>query len=278
MTPKKRRSAYLGFSIWPFMSSSNRLSNVFSGEGAKKPAFVAFLTAGYPTLDITVPAMLAMERCGVGLIEVGIAFSDPLADGGTIAKANQGALENGITMGKTLDLIREARAAGLKTPIVLMGYINPILAYGMEKLTADCKSVGVDGFIVVDLLPEDAGPFLVHCRSNDLAFIPLVAPTTPAARLPLIASVASAFIYCVSVTGVTGSRTELPADLADFIARVRAQTKVPLAVGFGLSTAAHVASVGKLADGVVMGSAIVRALEEGGVPALEKLLKEVIPN
>jgi tryptophan synthase alpha subunit len=148
----------------------------------------------------------------------------------------------------------------------------------MAALTAECKSVGVDGFIVVDLLPEDAGPFLTHCQANGLAFVPLVAPTTPVERLPLIASVASAFIYCVSVTGVTGARTELPTDLADFLARVRAHTDIPLAVGFGLSTPAHVASVGKLADGVVMGSAIVRALETGGVPALETLLEEVVPK
>ena len=257
------------------MASASRLQSVFTS--GKKPAFVAFLTAGYPALATTVPAMLAMQRAGVGLIEVGMPFSDPLADGGTIAKANQGALENGVTVKWTLDMVREARAAGVTLPIVLMGYINPILAYGMAALTAECKAVGVDGFIVVDLLPEDAGPFLAHCRANDLAFVPLVAPTTPSERLPLIASVASAFIYCVSVTGVTGARTELPPDLADFIARVRSFTAVPLAVGFGLSTAAHVASVGKLADGVVMGSAIVRALEEGGVPALEALLKTVVP-
>ncbi len=147
----------------------------------------------------------------------------------------------------------------------------------MEALTAECKGL-VDGFIIVDLLPEDAGPFLVHLRANDLAFVPLVAPTTPSERLPLIASVASAFIYCVSVTGVTGARSELPPDLADFLARVRAHTPIPLAVGFGLSTAAHVASVGKLAEGVVMGSAIVRALEDGGVPALERLLLAVVPQ
>ena len=148
----------------------------------------------------------------------------------------------------------------------------------MEALTAECKAVGVDGFIVVDLLPDDAGPFLGHCRANGLAFVPLVAPTTPTERLPLIASVASAFIYCVSVTGVTGARTELPPDLAEFLARVRAHTSIPLAVGFGLSTAAHVASVGALAEGVVMGSAIVRALEDGGVPALEQLLHTVVPK
>lgn len=256
---------------------STRLSAAFTAHQGRGPAFVAFLTSGYPTLATTVPAMLCMQRNGVDVIEIGMPFSDPLADGGTIAKANQGALENGVNMKWTLGMVREARAAGLTVPIVLMGYINPILAYGMEAFTKDCAGAGVDGFIVVDLLPEDSSVFVGHCKANGLAFIPLVAPTTPTDRLATVTSVATAFIYCVSVTGVTGARTELPPDLAEFLARIRAHTKVPLAVGFGLSTAAHVKSVGALAEGVVMGSAIVRALEEGGVDALETLLKEVVP-
>lgn len=256
----------------------SRILNVFNSPTRGAPAFIAFLTAGYPSLDITVPAMLAMQSNGVDIIELGMPFSDPLADGGTIAKANQGALQNGVTMKKTLGMVAAARAAGVTVPIVLMGYINPILSWGMEGFTKECAAVGVDGFIIVDLLPEDSSEFLGHCTRNALAFIPLVAPTTPTARLPLISSVASAFIYCVSVTGVTGARTELPVDLADFIARIRSHSTAPLAVGFGLSTAAHVKSVGALADGVVMGSAIVRALEEGGVPSLVELLKEVVPS
>jgi tryptophan synthase len=259
------------------MSGIERLKSAFAARNAVgKPAFVGFLTSGYPALESTVPALLTMQASGVDIIEVGIAFSDPLADGGTIAKASEGALKNGVSLAWTLGAVREAREKGLQTPIVLMGYINPILAYGQAKLVADAAAAGVDGFIVVDLLPEDAGGFLAHCGAAGLAFVPLVAPTTPDARLPLIASAASAFVYCVSVTGVTGARTELPPDLADFLRRVRAHVKQPLAVGFGLSTPAHVAAVGGLAEGVVMGSAIVRAMEEGG-GALVKLLKEVVP-
>jgi tryptophan synthase len=259
------------------MSSVDRLKGAFAARNAAgKPAFVAFLTAGYPTLASTVPSMLTLQAAGCDVIEVGVAFSDPLADGGTIAKASEGALANGVSLAWTLQAVRDARAAGLTVPVVLMGYINPVLAYGQARLVADAAAAGVDGFIVVDLLPEDAGSFLALCGAAGLAFVPLVAPTTPDARLPLIAAAASAFVYCVSVTGVTGARTELPPDLADFLRRVRAHVKLPLAVGFGLSTPAHVAAVGGLAEGVVMGSAIVRAMEEGPA-ALEKLLKEVVP-
>lgn len=243
---------------------------------SRKPAFVGFLTAGYPSLDITVPALLALQAGGVDVIEIGVPFSDPMADGGTIAKANQGALENGVTLKWTLAAVRDARAAGVTVPIVLMGYLNPLLAYG-AALAADAAAAGVNGFIVVDLLPEDAGALLGQLAAHGLAFIPLVAPTTPDARLALIGSVATAFVYCVSVTGVTGARAELPPDLAAFVARVRTVVKAPLAVGFGLSTRAHIDAVAGLAEGVVMGSAIVRALEEGGVAQLSKLLAEVVP-
>jgi tryptophan synthase len=221
--------------------------------------------------------MHAMVAGGADVIELGVPFSDPLADGGTIAKANQGALENGVTLAWTLGVVAEARAAGVTVPIVLMGYLNPLLAYGEARLARDAAAAGVSGFIVVDLLPEDAAPLIAHLAPHGLSFIPLVAPTTPDARLALIAAAASSFVYCVSVTGVTGARTDLPPDLAAFVARVRAVIKAPLAVGFGLSTRAHVDAVAGLADGVVMGSAIVRALEDGGVPRLVALLKDVVP-
>lgn len=258
---------------------SAALTAAFAARKASgTPAFVAFLTAGYPNLAITVPAMVAMERAGVDVIEVGVPFSDPMADGGTIAKANQGALENGVSLAWTLQTVKEARAAGVKAPIVLMGYLNPLLQYGEARLAVDAAAAGVSGFIIVDLLPEDAGVLNGHLKAAGLAFIPLVAPTTDNSRLAAIGAIASAFIYCVSVTGVTGARTELPTDLPAFVERVRKGIPhVPLAVGFGLSTRAHVDAVGNLADGVVIGSAIVRALEDGGVPALEKLLADVVP-
>ena len=256
--------------------ASSRLRAAFA---ASRPAFIAFLTAGFPTLASTVPAMVAMQASGVDVIEVGVPFSDPLADGGTIARANHVALANGVTVSWVLDAVRGARAAGVTVPVVLMGYINPILSYGEERLARDAAAAGADGFIVVDLLPEDARSFVGHCGAHGLAFIPLVAPTSTDERLALIAPAATSFVYCVSVTGVTGARTELPPDLSAFLARVRAAMPLaPLAVGFGLSTRAHIDAVAALgADGVVVGSAIVKALEDGGVPALTALLGAIVP-
>ena len=195
-----------------------------------------------------------------------------------MAGARRGPREEGGDRGGGVGVVGGGRGGGWTVPFVLMGSLTPLLAYGREAFARDGGGAGVDGFIVVDLLPEDSSVFTGHCKANGLAFVPLVAPTTPTDRLAMVTSVATAFTYCVSVTGVTGARTELPPDLADFLARVRAHTKIPLAVGFGLSTAAHVKSVGALAEGVVMGSAIVRALEEGGVEALETLLKEGVPS
>jgi len=260
------------------LSGAAHLNAAFAARaGTGSPAFIAFLTAGYPALATTVPAMAAMDAAGVDIIELGVPFSDPMADGGTIAKANHVALANGVTLAWTLDAVRAARAAGVRAPVVLMGYLNPLLAYG-AALAADAAAAGVAGFIVVDLPPDDAGPLRGALAGAGLALVPLVAPTTADARLARIGAAAASFVYCVSVTGVTGARADLPPDLGAFVARVRAGIpRAPLAVGFGLSTRAHVDAVAKIADGVVMGSAIVRALEKGGVPELEKLLADVVP-
>jgi len=159
----------------------------------------------------------------------------------------------------------------------LQGYYNPFLHYGEARLMADCADAGVNGFIVVDLPCEDAAPFVAHCDSRGLAFVPLVAPTTLDARLPLIAAVARGFVYCVSVLGVTGARKELPEDLAQLVARVKRVIPKPVAVGFGISTRAQAEAVGQLADGVVMGSAIVNRLEAEGVAGMKAFLLDVIP-
>lgn len=212
-------------------------------------------------------------------LQVGVPFSDPLADGGTIQKANEVALHNNVSLRMVLDFVRQARAAGVTVPIVLMGYYNPILAYGESVLAKDAAAAGVDGFIVVDLPPEDATTFVTACDAHGLGYIPLAAPTSTDARLKSIGAVARGFLYCVSVTGVTGARSSLPPDLAAFVQRLRTHVppSVPLAVGFGLSTREHVQEVAKLGvDGVVMGSAIVKALEAGGVPAMTEFLKSVL--
>lgn len=248
---------------------------------SRKPhaAFVAYLTCGFPDASATVPALLALQAGGADVLELGVPFSDPMADGGTIQRASEVALAGGATLAGCLAAVRAARAAGLTVPVVLMGYYNPALAYGEARLVADAAAAGVSGFILVDLPPEECASFLALCDGAGLAYIPLVAPTTADDRLRALAKVARGFVYCVSVTGVTGARAALDDDLAPFVARVRKHIPdVPLAVGFGISTPEHVAAVGKLADGVVMGSAIIAKLEAGGVQALTPFLQTLLAH
>eukprot|EP00730_Choanoeca_flexa_P004851 TRINITY_DN11819_c4_g4_i4.p1 TRINITY_DN11819_c4_g4~~TRINITY_DN11819_c4_g4_i4.p1 ORF type:complete len:686 (+),score=198.85 TRINITY_DN11819_c4_g4_i4:84-2141(+) len=234
---------------------------------AERPAFVGFLTAGFPDLDVTVPALKALQDGGADIIELGLPFSDPLADGGAIQKANTIALSKGISVVKVIDLIRDARKAGVTVPIVIMGYYNPMLAFGFDKLAKAASDAGANGFIIVDLPPEEASQALTAINEHELGFIPLVTPTTTEERLAKLAALGNSFIYCVSVTGVTGARTNLADDLPDFIARVRKHTNLPLAVGFGISKREHVVTVGKHADGAVVGSAIIAAVEGAGEDA-----------
>eukprot|EP00953_Heterococcus_sp_UTEX-ZZ885_P037533 19281-Heterococcus_DN1.PRE.1 len=347
-------------------SVNPRLSAVFKKvEESGKAAFIPYLTAGYPKKDDTVDLLLGLQEGGADVIELGVPFTDPQADGATIQRTNQVALKNNIRLKDCLAFIKEsvathedvpampykgacimrplqhkakagiwctvqalkcickqpcARSQGLTTPVVLMGYLNPFLAYGLDDLMKDVREAGGDGFIVVDLLPDEAGEFVQKCRASELSFIPLVSPTTtddvsaltvsilqccanayaalcmqvvqrrhgftafvtvislndcllllllqpvsPVAsneRMPYVASAADTFIYCVSVTGVTGARTGLPDDLKEFIARIRAKTDKPLAVGFGISQPEHVSAVGELADAAVCGSAIMNAIDQ----------------
>ncbi|EDQ88247.1 uncharacterized protein MONBRDRAFT_26458 [Monosiga brevicollis MX1] len=232
-----------------------------------KPAFVGFLTAGFPTLDTTIPALVALQEGGADIIELGLPFSDPLADGGAIQKANTQALANGMTVPKLVQLIADARKAGVTVPIVIMGYFNPMMAYGFERFAKDVAEAGGNGFIIVDLPPEQASSALEAINRHDLGFVPLVTPTTTDERMAKLASIGNCFIYCVSVTGVTGARTNLAEDLPDFIARVRKHTQLPLAVGFGISKREHVVTVGQNADGAVVGSAIIAAVDSLGPEA-----------
>ena len=232
-------------------------------QAASRPAFIPYITAGYPRPDVTVPAMLAAEANGADIIELGVPFSDPIADGNTIQAANQRALDNGVRLPDCLRYVKEARAAGLAVPIILMGYYNPFLQFGEEKLINACADAGVQGFIVVDLPPLEALSFRRVCDARDLCLVPLVSPTTTDARLAEMAKTAKGYVYCVSLNGVTGARTELPEHLGAFLGRVRTHIQCPLAVGFGLSTRAHVKGVGQLADGAIMGSAVIKALAQG---------------
>ncbi|MGH2633045.1 MAG: tryptophan synthase subunit alpha [Tepidiformaceae bacterium] len=241
---------------------SDRLKRAFEeGRKAGRPLFIPYVTGGYPTPVDTVPILLAMEAGGADIIEIGVPFTDPLADGATIQHANQVAIEHGVTLAQCFEFVREARAQGLEAPVLFMGYFNPILSLGEERAAKLAHDAGSDGFIVVDLPPEEAGVFVAACRAHDMSFVPLVAPTTAEERIAKLDAVADAFIYCVSMTGTTGGSAVSPEALPEFLARVRRHTKLPLVVGFGISTRAHVEAIGKVADAAAVGSAIIACID-----------------
>ena len=231
-------------------------------EGRK--ALVNFITAGFPTIEDTVPILKNMQEAGVDIIELGVPFSDPIADGPTIQQANNVALENGITVPKVLQLLSQAREQGVTVPIILMGYYNPILKYGEQKFLKDAADAGASGFIVVDLPPEEAIKFRTECAQHGLSYVPLVAPATSDERLKTLGQIADSFIYVVSKMGTTGASTKVSSGIEELCARVRkfAGEDTPLAVGFGVSTREHFETVGQVADGVVIGSKIVTLIGE----------------
>jgi len=241
------------------MSGITRVQNAFT-KG--RPAFMPYAVLGYPTCAAGLEVIKTLAAEGADLLELGVPFSDPLADGPTIQAATQKSLENGTTVKDCLAMARELRESGVNTPALMMGYVNPIMAYGMEQFVADAADAGVDGFIVPDLPPEEAGEFEGLCNKHDLALVYLLAPTSGQKRVKLIAEKSQGFIYLVSLLGVTGARTELPPDLADFVKRVRAETGKPLAVGFGIGNGEQAQLVGSIADGVIVGSALVKRAGE----------------
>jgi tryptophan synthase len=220
-------------------------------------------------LSIDTPSiLLAMQEGGASVIELGVPYTDPQADGATIQRTNQIAIKGGTSeIPQCLAMVKKAREMGLTVPVVLMGYYNPFLQFGLDKLCEETKKAGADGFIVVDLPPEEGVELNAACAKNGLSNIPLVAPTSSDKRIAALAKMASSFLYCVSVTGVTGARDSLPPDLQDFIARVRVQTGLPLAIGFGISSPEMVQGVANMADGVVVGSHILNAMDVLGEDA-----------
>jgi tryptophan synthase alpha chain len=231
-----------------------------------RAAFMPYFSVGYPSLDMSAQIIQAIALAGADLIELGIPFSDPLADGPTIQRSTQIALEQGASVAGCLQIVRQLRQAGVYQPLLLMGYINPILAYGIARFTRDAAEAGADGLIVPDLPPEEGGPLSAACLAHDLALVYLVAPTSTPERIVLAASASQGFLYLVSVTGVTGERDHLPADLVEFVQRVRQHTSLPLAVGFGIATPAQASAVGQVADGVIVGSALIRAVQDAVDP------------
>lgn len=241
-------------------------------QGEHRAALIPYLTAGFPTPAVGVDALRMVEAAGADIVEVGVPFSDPLADGVTIQRSTQSALDQGVTSARVLELIHKA---ALRIPVVIMTYLNPVLAYGVERFLVDAHAAGASGLLLTDF-PAGADPELERkVTASPLALIRLIAPTTTPARIAQAVQGASGFIYLISRLGVTGMRTEVPSDVASHVARIRAVTPLPVAVGFGISTAAQARAAAHVADGVVVGSALVEALATGDLRVAERLVRDL---
>lgn len=246
------------------MNGKEKIQQAFAAAASQgRSALAPFVTSGFPRLESTVPVLKAMADAGADVIELGVPFSDPLAEGPTIQRSSHASLQAGTTPQTCLDAVSEARSAGVVTPIILMGYYNPVLAYGLDKYCQAAAGAGADGLIVPDLPTPEAGPLLDECDANGLALVPLMALTSTDRSIAAACHRASGFVYCVSVLGVTGARTTVNSRVRDLVTRVRAHTDLPVAVGFGVSTPEHVAEVSSYADGVAVGSAVINAIAEG---------------
>lgn len=245
-----------------------------------RAAFLPYFPIGYPDYEASLDAIQAMAEVGVDGFEIGVPFSDPLADGPIIQMATQKALENGTTVRKCLQAVRELRQRGLDQPMLMMSYANPLLAYGAERFVRDAQAAGADGIIVPDLPPEEAHYFAQACQQAQMGQVFMLAPTSDAQRMRLVAERATGFIYVVSLTGVTGARAELPADLTEFIGRIRQQTTTPLVLGFGISQPHHARQMNGLVEGFIVGSAMVRAAGQGrdAVRELAHSLRTALAN
>ncbi len=252
---------------------------------ARRAALVTFVMAGDPDLATSLEIVKALPTAGADLIELGMPFTDPMADGPAIQAAGLRALKSGTTLAKTLALVADFRAYDRTTPLVLMGYYNPIYVYGVASFLADAKKAGVDGVIVVDLPPEEDSELCLPALDAGLAFIRLATPTTDATRLPAVLAHTSGFVYYVSITGITGAGAPDTAKVAAAVRRLKQHTNLPVAVGFGVKNAASAAAIASIADGVVVGSALVEALRKsldeagwatpGSVAAVADLVREL---
>jgi tryptophan synthase alpha chain len=243
---------------------SDRLTARFADCQAQgRAALVTFVTAGDPDLDGSARILRALVAGGADVVELGMPFTDPMADGPAIQAGNIRSLGGGTTLRDVLAMVRAFRVEDTATPIVLMGYMNPVFAYGVERFAADAKAAGVDGLIVVDVPPEEAEELLGAFRANGLHLVRLATPTTDDARLPRVLEGASGFLYYVSVAGVTGTASAEDASIADAVGRLKRATDLPVAVGFGIRTPEQASAVARHADGVVVGSAIVSLIGEG---------------
>ena len=241
----------------------NRIQQAFAG----RKAFIAFVTCGDPDIETTEALLLAMDKAGADVIELGVPFSDPTAEGPVIQAANQRALAAGVTTDTILKMVARVRSA-VRAPLCIMTYANVVFSYGTDRFLKAAASAGVDGLILPDIPFEEKQEFAPACREQGIAFISLIAPTSQG-RITMIAKEAEGFVYCVSSLGVTGMRNTITGDVSEMIARVHAATDIPAAVGFGISTPEQAAEIAKKADGVIVGSAIVKLIAEHGSNSVE---------
>ena len=236
----------------------NRISSVFTGPN--RTALIPYITVGYPSIEATLKVVPLLAGSGCDIVELGIPFSDPLADGATIQKASFCALQNGVTPQLCLEVAKQLSQM-VEIPLVFMTYFNPVFSYGLEEFCSACAGSGVSGLIIPDLPPEEGSELQIISKRQNLDLIYLLAPTSTEERIRLVAQKSRGFIYLVSVTGVTGAREVLPADLEAFVARVRKVTTQPLCVGFGISTPEQAREVARVADGVIVGSRLIQLME-----------------
>lgn len=240
----------------------NKITEAFHrAKSENRTAIVPFVTVGHPEIHSTVAVVEALSEAGADVIELGIPFSDPLAEGPVIQKSSFKALTNGVTPATCLDTVAQIRQRGIQTPIAFMGYYNPIYQMGLNRFCSQAKDAGADGLIAADLPTAESKPLLEACEKNDLALIPLLALTSTDKAIKSASIYAQGFVYCISVLGVTGARKRVSAQVHKLVEDVRAHTELPVAVGFGISNSQHVQDVGNYADGAVVGSALVNAID-----------------
>lgn len=251
----------------------NRIQTLFQLSGEK---VIPFFTAGHPRLDSTADLVLAAERGGAAMVEVGMPFSDPLADGPVIQQSSQSALRNGMTTAKLLQQVRQVRESS-EIPIALMGYLNPILHYGIQTFVADARAAGVDGLIIPDLPCEESEDLVSLCKAQELSLVLLVAPNTPGKKIMRISQLAQDLIYCVAVLGITGARLDEADGLVSYMERVQHHSESPFVVGFGIKTREDVRKVNRIADGAVIGTSLIEVINSADSPveAAETYIREL---
>lgn len=255
----------------------SRIGATFAELAARdETALMPYVTIGHPSKESTLEIVPALVEGGATMVELGIPFSDPLADGPTIQRSSFQALQNGVTLEYCLETASRLRQRGVDVPLVFMGYVNPMLRYGLERFVADSAEAGVDGFIVPDLPPDESAEMAECCQRYGRDLIFMVAPTSKDEHIQAIANQATGFIYCVSTTGVTGARDQVAGGLSEFIARIRKWVELPVAVGFGVSSPEHVREIGQEADGVIVGSALVSRLNDADPEGVADVSRDFI--